>query len=137
MPTLVFWQFFNQAYNACVNYSNRNASNSMSDSQVVGGSLALELCFPIDETNQPTNIVLLRGFLGSHRDLMLHHSRDSPDRKAIGSSASSRPLLHQVGVALALLPFPKRKGLTLLRSDCPLHSRWLGGRRQRLSDARK
>eukprot|EP01096_Ripella_sp_DP13-Kostka_P013284 TRINITY_DN5754_c0_g1_i1.p1 TRINITY_DN5754_c0_g1~~TRINITY_DN5754_c0_g1_i1.p1 ORF type:complete len:354 (-),score=142.19 TRINITY_DN5754_c0_g1_i1:133-1116(-) len=37
IPVQVFWQWFNQSYNVCVNHANRNASNLMSSSQVLQG----------------------------------------------------------------------------------------------------
>jgi len=34
MPTLIFWQWVNQSYNLLLNHANRNASNSLSNSQI-------------------------------------------------------------------------------------------------------
>jgi len=33
-PSTIFWQWYNQSYNLAVNYANRNASNTMTNTQV-------------------------------------------------------------------------------------------------------
>jgi hypothetical protein len=35
MASQLFWQWFNQSYNVGVNHANRNASNQMSNSQIM------------------------------------------------------------------------------------------------------
>ena len=34
IPVTLFWQWLNQSYNLAVNYANRNASNSLSNTQI-------------------------------------------------------------------------------------------------------
>jgi tricarboxylate carrier len=40
IPSTIFWQTVNQTYNVCLNYSNRNASNSTSNTQLFVNYLA-------------------------------------------------------------------------------------------------